>query len=144
MVKKTKQLVHCINFVLYNYDLYRQSLYDNEQQIQDHFAQFWAQVAQRFKDNPYVLGYELLNEPWAGDVYRHPDHFEPSKQTCGTIRIIMQCTAYTFLGVSDPKNLMPMYKKLHSAIREVDDRHVVLFEPTIIITSVSIVHCVAI
>jgi endoglycosylceramidase len=56
----------------------RQSLYDNEQQIQDHFAQFWAQVAQRFKDNPYVLGYELLNEPWAGDVYRHPDHFEPS------------------------------------------------------------------
>ena len=56
----------------------RQSLYDNEQQIQDHFAQFWAQVAQRFKDSPYVLGYELLNEPWAGDVYRHPDHFEPS------------------------------------------------------------------
>ena len=44
------------------------------------------------------------------------------------------------LGVSDPKNLMPMYEKLHSAIREVDDRHVILFEPTIIITSVSIAH----
>lgn len=33
---------------------------------------------------------------------------------------------------------MPMYKKLHSAIREVDDRHIILFEPTIMITSVSI------
>lgn len=41
------------------------------------------------------------------------------------------------LGVADPKNLMPMYKKLHSAIREHDDNHIILFEPTIIITSVS-------
>ena len=39
--------------------------------------------------------------------------------------------------VADPKNLMPMYQKLHSAIRQFDDRHVILFEPTIIITSVS-------
>ena len=50
------------------------------------------------------------------------------------------CCILIFLGVSDPKNLMPMYKKLHSAIREVDDRHVILFEPTIIITSVSITY----
>lgn len=54
-----------------------QSLYDNEQQIQDQFARFWATVADYFSDNPYVLGYELLNEPWAGDIYRHPDHLEP-------------------------------------------------------------------
>ena len=55
----------------------RQSLYDNEQQIQDHFAGFWAKVADYFSDNQYVLGYELLNEPWAGDVYRHPNQLEP-------------------------------------------------------------------
>lgn len=56
----------------------RQSLYDNEQQIQDHFAEFWGQVAQRFQGNPYVLGYELLNEPWTGDIYRHPEQLKPS------------------------------------------------------------------
>ena len=58
---------------------FRQSLYDNEQGIQDHFAMFWGRVAQKFQDNKYVLGYELLNEPWAGDVYRHPDQLEPRK-----------------------------------------------------------------
>ena len=31
-----------------------------------------------------------------------------------------------------------MYEKLHSAIRQVDDRHIILFEPTTIITSVSV------
>ena len=59
----------------------RQSLYNNEQQIQDQFAKFWGKVAEHFSDNPYVLGYELLNEPWAGDVYRHPDQLKPSKFT---------------------------------------------------------------
>ena len=31
---------------------------------------------------------------------------------------------------------MPMYQKLHSAIREYDEEHIILFEPTTIITSV--------
>ena len=53
-------------------------MYDNEQQIQNGFAKFWGEVAKRFKDNPYVLGYELLNEPWAGDIYRHPAQLKPS------------------------------------------------------------------
>ena len=37
-----------------NFD--RQSLYDNEQNIQEYFALFWRQVAQQFNQNPYVLG----------------------------------------------------------------------------------------
>ena len=111
-----------------------QSLYDNEQQIQDQFAQFWATVAYHFSSNPYVLGYELLNEPWAGDIYRHPDQLEPREQTW------RERVRYDFpqpADISDPKNLMPMYKKLHSAIREHDDKHIILYEPTIITTSVS-------
>ena len=47
--------------------------------MQDAFLKFWEVVADRFKSNPYVLGYELINEPWAGNVYRHPELLEPSK-----------------------------------------------------------------
>ena len=36
--------------------LNRQSLYDNEQNVQEYFALFWQQVAKKFKQNPYVLG----------------------------------------------------------------------------------------
>jgi len=36
-------------------------------------------VAEYFANNSYVLGYELLNEPWAGDMYRHPDQLRPGE-----------------------------------------------------------------
>lgn len=32
------------------------------------WATFWGKVAQEFSDNEYILGYELINEPWAGIV----------------------------------------------------------------------------
>ncbi|MGJ8670485.1 MAG: cellulase family glycosylhydrolase [Oceanococcus sp.] len=32
----------------------------------DHFAVFWQHVAQRFRDDPNILGYDLMNEPWPG------------------------------------------------------------------------------
>ena len=44
-------------------------LYDNYQGLLDKFAQFWGAVAERFADNEFILGYEILNEPWCGDVY---------------------------------------------------------------------------
>ena len=116
----------------------RQSLYDNEQQIQDHFAMFWEMVAQKFQDNKYVLGYELLNEPWAGDVYRHPDQLEPRmspRTAVSTCARDCVCVCVP-LDIADARNLAPMYKKLHDSIRKYDQKHIILFEPTTIITSV--------
>ena len=40
-----------------------QHLYDNKRGLQDQFVNYWKQVASTFKENPFVLGYELLNEP---------------------------------------------------------------------------------
>ncbi|MEB2344198.1 MAG: cellulase family glycosylhydrolase [Deltaproteobacteria bacterium] len=34
--------------------------------LQDRYAAAWAHVAARFRDTPNVLGYDLMNEPWAG------------------------------------------------------------------------------
>lgn len=49
-----------------------QNLYNNTNGLRDSFAQFWATVAANFVDSPYVIGYDIINEPWAGivlDIY---------------------------------------------------------------------------
>ncbi len=34
--------------------------------LQDHYARVWRRVAQRFRDEPAVIGYDLMNEPFPG------------------------------------------------------------------------------
>ncbi len=34
--------------------------------LQDHFANLWKHVAKRYADNPTVIGYDLMNEPFPG------------------------------------------------------------------------------
>jgi endoglycosylceramidase len=85
-----------------------QSLYDNRRGIQDAFISYWSKVAETFKDSPFVLGYELINEPFAGNVYTNPSLIIP--------------------GVADRTNLYPMYQRLHRAIRQWDDQHVIFYE----------------
>ena len=82
--------------------------YNNTQGLQDYYAQFWAEAARRFAKFPYVIGYELLNEPWPGDVYEH-------------ISIIAPVNAYK-------QNLEPLYDKLSKAIRTEDPDHLIFFE----------------
>ena len=44
--------------------------YTKHKDLQDHYALMWQKVIKRFKDNPYVIGYDLMNEPWAGDIFK--------------------------------------------------------------------------
>ncbi|MCL3780869.1 hypothetical protein EMN47_10800 [Prolixibacteraceae bacterium JC049] len=34
--------------------------------IQDHYAQAWKHVAKRYKNNPTVIGFDIMNEPFVG------------------------------------------------------------------------------
>lgn len=34
--------------------------------LQDHYARAWRRVAERFRDEPAVLGFDLMNEPYPG------------------------------------------------------------------------------
>ena len=43
--------------------------YANVNGVADNFAKFWKLMANEFKDLDNVLGYELINEPFAGDIY---------------------------------------------------------------------------
>ena len=63
------------------------------------FCDIWQRIADRYKDEPVVLGYELMNEPIA--------HYFENKEQLNL-------------------QLEPLYKRAVKAIREVDPNHVIL------------------
>ncbi|EGD73572.1 hypothetical protein PTSG_12288 [Salpingoeca rosetta] len=85
-----------------------QRMYDNQDGLLDAFCSFWALVASTFKSYTNILGYELINEPWAGDVNKDPDLLVP--------------------GQADKKNLQNTYDKAAAAIRAVDPDTPIFFE----------------
>jgi endoglycosylceramidase len=85
-----------------------QCLYDNVDNLWDAFSGYWVAIAKRFSTFDNVLGYELINEPWAGDVYQSPKNLLPK--------------------VAEQTYLQPLYQYVHKAIRAVDDEKIIFFE----------------
>jgi aryl-phospho-beta-D-glucosidase BglC (GH1 family) len=67
-------------------------------EAQNELVSVWTRIANRYKDNPAVLGYDLLNEPIAN--YPIYEKFN--------------------------KDLEPVYKKVAAGIRTVDPHHVLI------------------
>lgn len=88
-----------------------QDFYDNKNGSRTKLEQYWSTVSSVFNTSEYVLGYELINEPWPGDIYAKPSLLEPS--------------------VADKVNLMPLYETLNTAIRSVDNKHIIFFEKSL-------------
>lgn len=72
------------------------------------YAAFLQEIARRFKGNQAVLGLEIINEPFAGDVYKDPALFLP--------------------GVADKVNLAPFYDEVAAAVRVADPSASIFFE----------------
>jgi len=79
--------------------------YKKHKDRQQHYIACWQKVAGMFKDNPYVIGYDLMNEPHGGKVIK------------------------TLAGGFERRQLSAMYKRLIPAIRSVDTTHYIFFEP---------------
>jgi len=80
-----------------------------EKRNQELTVRLWQQLAERYRDEPTVAGYDLLNEPLPNDYqYRYADQ------------------------------LVALYKDLTSAIREVDPHHLIIYEGTHWATNFSI------
>ena len=89
-----------------------QFLYNNTEGAVESWANFWAKMAETFKDNVYVLGYEYMNEPWIGDYFQDPSLALP--------------------GYAAKENLVPAYDHLTERVREVDPNNgIVFYEPMI-------------
>ena len=84
------------------------NLYKNHNGLLDKFALFWGLVAETFAARDIIVGYELMNEPWCGDIYEDP--------------------TLLFPGIADRRYLEPMYDRIASEIRKYDDDHIILFE----------------
>jgi aryl-phospho-beta-D-glucosidase BglC (GH1 family) len=67
-------------------------------EAQEHTIAIWRRIAARYRNEPIILGYDLLNEPIP--------HFPQLQQ-------------YS-------KDLEPLYRKLTAAIRQIDRNHVII------------------
>lgn len=52
-----------------------EALYANKDGLQDKLMNFWTELATHFNGNDNVIGYDILNEPWAANLYKEPDLF---------------------------------------------------------------------
>jgi endoglycosylceramidase len=86
-----------------------QDFYDNKAGMLDDFKAFWSSAAREFKDVASVIGYEIMNEPFAGDLYADPLVLLP--------------------GVAGRRNLQRMYDSIAPGIRDHDERHIIFYEP---------------
>lgn len=48
------------------------ALYTNKDGLRDKFVSFWNAISARFSDNPYVVGFDPLNEPAIGNYMKNP------------------------------------------------------------------------
>ena len=96
----------------YTYDVASafQTLYNNTNGLTDSFVALWRQIADYMKDEPNVIGYELINEPFFGDIYNDPN--------------------LLISGVADAEWLTPLYQKTNDQIRTVDNNTIIFFEST--------------
>ena len=79
--------------------------------LQTHYAEAWRSVATAVAGEEYVLGYDLMNEPWPGADY-----------------------AACFTGCPDVEaaRLAPFATRMTDAIRTVDPRGLVFSEPWVL------------
>lgn len=73
--------------------------------LQDNYILCWKKVAERFKNNSYVIGYDLMNEPFGGDLIN------------------------TVSGQFEKTYLADFYRRLIPAIRNIDNNKYIFFEP---------------
>lgn len=77
--------------------------------MQDKFVDYWDHVSEKFAGNPYVVGYDPLNEPLPSNPWHDLTLEVP--------------------GVADRKILGPMYERIFKKYMANDKKSLMWFEP---------------
>lgn len=91
------------------------SFWANRDGVQTRYAKAWAHVAKRFRRDPDVMGYDLMNEPWPGSAF--PECTRPEG-----------CPAFD-------RTLDAFNRRVLKAIRRVDRTTLVFYEPNVLFNS---------
>lgn len=78
--------------------------YTKYKELQEHYILMWLKVLERFKNNPYVIGYDVMNEPYGGNILEALGDFEKTK-------------------------LKKFYDRLLPALRKAEPNKYLFFEP---------------
>ena len=91
----------------YEASMMYQKLYTDETLINS-FLGYWNIVAETFKNSDNVIGYEIINEPWAGNIYEDPLLLLPKH--------------------ADKKYLQPFYDTVYNNLSNYLDNKLLFFE----------------
>jgi endoglycosylceramidase len=83
-------------------------LYNNYDSLGDALAAYWRKLASEYTEATNVVGYDLLNEPWVGDIWADPTLLVP--------------------GVADHKVIEGLLNRVAEQIRTVDNDTLIWFE----------------
>lgn len=84
----------------------RISLFWDNPHFQDRFVALWQEIAKRYKENPAVAGYNVMNEPVVNTPHGR--------------------LSFDYVKKWDPIN--KVYKRVVEAIREIDSDHIIFLE----------------
>lgn len=87
----------------------------DEKEAQDKWVEMWRYVAQRYKDNPVVVGYDLMVEPNANDLYGKEGIYDPEEFYAEYSNSLHDWNHF--------------YPRMVMAIREVDNETPILVQP---------------
>ena len=92
-------------------------LWNDDAQLWHYYAEAWTAVAKKWADQPYLMGYDLFNEPNAGTQ-------------------MLTCAQPAGCPVFDAR-LQSFYDVMRTSIRKVDHRNLVWYEPQFLFNAIS-------
>lgn len=97
-------------YLSYDVMTFAEDFIKNKRGMNDMFVEMWLKVVEYFKTEPNLIGYDILNEPASGNIWKNP---------------------YSFIGPDQDNNrfLLPFYRKISAEIRKIDKDRLLLFEP---------------